>query len=194
MRRRYGKLKFRAFLPVWLGMMVMLYLLAGSVVLRRPLFSVFHILILGWLLLMILLPFCERFSIERDRIITKKGRREENIALPEELLLVLSRASIPVRIRGRGYFLKQSLSLSLLESMEPGEFLERLHGKRRIRYTNETLEEQFRCHWIYSFVLDMEALRELTAGRKCRMIVPESLRGSLDLKGLDAEIFIDKAY
>lgn len=128
---RYGKFRARDYFITWFGIGV--YLLIVIVNLKD---APFYLLVLPIVLSLYMAwpvydPNRERFLIIGNTIITKKGKKKQEIIIPYEPTLIVSYADI-------GTLLSKRLCA-------PNEkyVLTHLHGKYATKYSNESIEASF---------------------------------------------------
>ena len=149
----------------------------------------------------ILVPYCEQFSINSDSISVFWGRKTKTIHLPAEFTLIVSYADIcpPLTIRtavgNQTHILKDRFAVSILQKM-PVEFaLETLHQSRIQKYTNSSIRTAFNDHrYIFSFVCDQFLFDALVNSKECLLIVPESLSKVIDFGSSVENVYIDLGH
>lgn len=202
--RRYGKLRFGDYCSAWIGTAIIFVLIIITSVTGAPLFLILYALTLAvYMLYSIFIPNSERFSICDNVIITKKGRKKQEIAIPVELTLIVSYADLctslakRVSIGNQTYMLKNKCAVSILQKIPLETALEGLHPKYAWKYTNTMIEECFddyRHVYIYSFVCDQNLLDKLIGDRECLLIIPESLSDRVSVNSSNVNVYIDTGY
>ena len=201
-QQRYGRFNPSDYWESWFGIIILFGFSTASLILDiSVLFAiVFAVYALIWLLA-ILLPNCERFIISNDSVFVSKGIKMSKIALPSELTLVLSYADIcpPFAMRtplgNQTHVLRNKYAVSILRKMPLETTLETLHQNHLQKYTISTIETAFGGYcYIYSFVCSQFLLEKLVAGRRCLLIVPESLLHEISLDPITADVYIDKGF
>lgn len=198
---RYGKFWARDYSAAWFGMGV--YLLVVIINLKD---APFYLLV--WPIVLSLYtawsvydPNRERFLIIGNTIITKKGKKKQEIIIPYEATLIVSYADIGTLLSKRldapneKYPLKNRYAVSILQKMELADVLTHLHGKYATKYSNESIEASFYSwHFCYSFVCNQELLDKLLQNRQCLLIIPESLKEKVTFSSKIENVYIDKGY
>lgn len=144
-------------------------------------------------LLIIILSYRERFSIENGVITVQKGRKTSKTVIPDEVTVIVSYAEICNGFlsgspqRNKIHIMKDKYAVTLLQKTVPDFVFERLHGDlmrmRKYKYTTNIIKNWLFEPWryIYSFVCDEELLNKVLAGRSCLLVIPESLREKVHL-------------
>ena len=95
------------------------------------------------------------------------------------------------------YMLKDRYSISIVSGDSLEFIFNKLHSNYAKKYTTSSVEEKFKMNadLIYSFVCDNDLLNELIKNRNCQIIIPESLKGDVELKNTaSANIIYDKGF
>ncbi|MBQ4037831.1 MAG: hypothetical protein IJC84_06885 [Clostridia bacterium] len=135
----------------------------------------------------------EKYKIEEDKIRVKTAFSSKKIPLPEELLLIVTKAAaipgifkkvrhrrgIPwISFRDR-YMVSVVCSVTLQEALD---LLHTIKGKGH-RYLDVFVVDLFLSHgyyeFIYSFVFEKQQFEALLKDRSCQIIVPQFLKGKI---------------
>lgn len=200
--RRLGKFRFYDYCISWISIALLLLFSFASIVLELPFLfvifpSVYAVIWLG----VILVPFCEQFSISSDSITRFLGKKTQTICLPSELILVVSYTDVcpPLTMRtavgNQTHILKDKFSISILQKMPVEVALETLHRNRIQQYTTSRIKAVFDDYcYIYSFVCNESLFDALIANRECLLIVPESLSKVMSFETRIKNVHIDLGY
>lgn len=199
--RRYGKFHFRDYYSGWFAI-VFLFLIAVMSFLAETynflaIWPTILIVIMTW---GIIEPNEECFSMSADIINVKKRKKRHQITMPRELTLVVSYADVcpswakRIGVGNSTYMLKGKYAVSILKKIPKENVLETLHGKYAYRYTNCWIEELLKPNFIYSFVCEQDMIEKIVSGRKCTLILPETLVDKINLNQLMCDIYIDKGF
>jgi hypothetical protein len=200
--RRLGKFRFRDYCISWISIVLLLLFSIASSVLELPLLCVIFPLVYAMIwFVAILVPHCEQFSISSDSITVFFGRDIKTICLPSELTIVVSYADVcpPLTMRtavgNETHILKNKFAVSILQGISVNVALETLHRNRVQKYTSSSIRTAFDdYHYIYSFVCNQSLFDTLIAGRKCLLIVPESLSKIISFESSIENMTIDYGY
>lgn len=176
MKSRYGAFNIKDYI-LYLAMGCLLFFcgLFTIVLIELKWECVFVMIIAVFMVARLLLPYREKYSIHTDGIKVRVGKRERYIPLPKRLIIVISLTDLPGKMGIQSYALDEKYSLTLLENLSAEEFLQRYRATRASIYITSLLEEKFAHHFLYSFVYDSSAMKQILAGRECTIIAPKSM-------------------
>ena len=185
--RRYGNFRFWDYGVSWIGIGILLLFSAVSLILDLSFaFAIIPIAYVVVWLWCILAPQNEHFSINGDLITVYKGKNAYNIAIPKEIIVVISYADIcppfAVRtaVREQTHILKGKYAVTVLRTMPLDDTINALHRNHLQKYTMSTIQQSFGGNTlVYSFVCNQELLNQLLFNRSCSLVIPSSLAGSV---------------
>ena len=199
--RRYGSFRITDYWSAWIGI-VFLCVISSVGIYRHEyaLLCLFSIAFAIFILLSIVLPNREKFSISKDEIIIKRGKEVRKIVLPTNPILIISYADVcslldkKVSYANQTYRLKGRYAISILRNMPLELALKRLHQNFARQYTLTTIEVEFdRDDYIYGFVGEPILLDWVLADREYQLIIPESLKDQLEIREQKG-VYIDYGY
>lgn len=199
--RRLGKFRFGDHYISWASIVILLLFSTASIMLELPfLFVIFPFVYAMIWLGVILVPYCEEFSINSDSISSFWGKRTKTVYLPVKLVLIVSYADIcpPLTVRtsfgNQTHILKDKFAVSVLQEMPADVVLEMLHRNRVQKYTLSGIRALFDdSRYIYSFVCNQSLFDELIADRKCLLIIPKSLSEVISFNRGNVNVRIDRS-
>lgn len=169
-----------------------------------PCYNIFHDIFLGLTGFLIVAlhiwgifyPFFERFSIKNSTICIKKLFSSYEKIVPEKSVLVITDHYVRFWFSGVSTQFIGQYAVSIIENMPIDEVLNEIRGKQpsQVAYSNYSIESDLKWRFIYSFVLNEEALDELLSCTKATVIIPESLIDKININNPSAEIYIDKGW
>ena len=197
--RRYGKFRFGDYTASWAVIVVMLLFSIAALVLAQPLWlTALPAAFAAVWLWAILSPQRESFILSRGSITVFRGRKSRTIDLPSDITIVASYADIcpPLTARtavgNRTHILKDKYAVSILQETSLAAALEGLHRNCMKTYSSSWIQTVFEGYrYVYSFVCDQAMLDELTANRRCLLIIPESLADKIAVDTDAANVYID---
>lgn len=199
---RYGKFQFDDYCSAWL-MIIFLFTVGimGFFLDVCFWYCLCYISLAIYMLMSIVIPNLEHFLILDNAIVICRGNKKRTVTIPAEPILIISYADIcpplakRVSIGNQTYMLKGKYAVSILQNVTLTTALECLHRNRIRKYTTNTIEASFYDYqYIYSFVCNQSLLEQLTADRKCLLIVPESLVDEISVTSYAVNIHIDTGY
>lgn len=180
--KRLGNFRFGDYCGTWVAAAFMLSFSVISILYKQYFFSFLAAVYAMIRIVKILADGFERFSITQDNIIAYRFGKSNAIPLPEKVVLVFSDTDVcpPLAIRtfyeNRTHILKDRYSVTVLKNMPIDCVIERIHRGLIKRYTTSTIQNSIEeYNYIYSFVFTPSMLENLTAGRKCTLLIPEPL-------------------
>lgn len=144
-------------------------------------------------LIYICLPFFERFRIENNKIIIQKFKKESQIDIPHTPTVVISEADVHEILGHQSFYLHNKYAITILDNLSLDDALGLLFSRiaSHYRYTNSTIELQLADHFVYSFAIDKENIKQILEQIDCRVIIPQSLVVSNNLSDLRPNVYID---
>ena len=199
MKKRYGKFNFSDYCASHFALLVLLSFSVLGWIIEAPVillfFPIVFALIWAWT---IFSPHREQFVIKDDSITTFIGKKTKTIPLPSGLTLVISCADIAPPLTRRTaignttHILKDKIAVSVLQDMETEYVLNRLHQNHVKTYTQSMIKADFDGYgFIYSFVYYQDAFDKIIEGRKCSIIIPESLKEKVIINSSNVDVYID---
>ena len=199
---RYGKFNFFDYTSGWFAIVFFAILGITSFLLDEGFpFWFFPLIFSVFMTWSIYKPNSESFLISGDTITIMQGRKKQKVSIPSEPTLIVSYADVcpPLAKRisygNQTYMLKGRYAISILQKIPLETALARLHQNHTRKYTASTVEECFEDYlYVYSFVGNEDVLGELVSGRKCQMIVPETLVDKMSVDFNQMYVHIDVGY
>lgn len=199
---RYGRFRFSDYFSAWIGIVFLLVIGIVGVCLDINIFLCLYAIALAvFMLLSILIPNKECFTISDDIIKIKQGRKKREVTIPIEATLVISYADVcpplakRVSFGNQTYMLKGKYAVSILYKMSLEKALECLHQNYAQKYTTSTIEASFdEWSYIYSFVCNQALLDQLLIKGNYQLIIPESLLERVSINQNTASVYVDAGY
>ena len=147
-----------------------------------------------------LIPYTEKFTVNKSNFMVYKGRVTKEINLPAKMTVILSYADMctdlakRVTLINQTYMLKGEWSISVLEDVSVEKVIKQLHAKGAFRYTNCWVEEKLKQNFVYSFACNQSILEEVLSDKSFTLIIPETLSHMVNIKKLNGDIYIDKGF
>ena len=198
---RYGKFKIRDHLIIVVKVLIFLLYSTISAILNLSLLLILTPLVYAIIeLLVVCLPFREKFVINDSSIDTFKGKNKNTIPLPSEITLIISPFDVSPPLAERTafsrqtYILKQRYTVSVINNLPIEETLESLHRNFLRQYTTSTIKSRFDgWKYIYSFVFDIVEFEKIISNRNCTVIIPKSLSNLITTTYPNIKVYIDEA-
>lgn len=199
MYKRYGKFRIADYMASWMVICLMLIFVVACLVLKlSAAYIIVPLLYAVVIMHSILNPNRELFEITDDAIIIKKGKKEKQIKIPNELSLIISPVDIcpPLSARtavGNGtHILKGKYAVSVLMKMDMDEMVKKVHRGYIKQYTTSTIKNNFEeYNFFYSFVCNDVLLNEISRNRNVNLLVPKSMVDKISLGKQVPEMHID---
>lgn len=150
-------------------------------------------LVFVWVIL-ISLPYLEKYNITDNSINTLILKERNTIPLPHNITIIFSYADLHLSQNIQSHQLKDRCFVSIVKQIDLEKILTTLHLNHVKKYSNSTIEDEFKSDFIYSFVYDIESIKILSQNRNINIIVPETLISKLDIDVSSDNIFVDIGY
>lgn len=200
MYKRYGDFRASDYTGSWAVMGVMILFVMVSLSFTYPIgYYIIPVIYLFALFYSIWNPNREWFEINDSIIHVKKGKKEKEIWIPEDISIIISPVDIcpPLAVRtasgNQTHILKGRYAISILTKMNMEEMIERVHRGQLKKYTTSTIKMSFEEYrYIYSFVCNDNLLEKILSGRSANILIPKTMYSEIRLnRKLDIEICID---
>lgn len=189
---RYGKLNWKDYIIPFVPYVGVILLGIVLIFLCDEIFlGIGGIVLSVGLILQILRPYREHFSVGDHLILAREGRQKYEIPIPPNVILVLSKAARR-DICVHACFLKDKYTVSILHSVSLEEVLEKIHESRGLRYTSTHINDSFPFSLLYSFVYHEDAFAQILKQSEAIVLVPEFLVDRIDLSAFQCRVYIDK--
>lgn len=177
MRVRYGKMQNRDYMLAWIEMALLLLMGVASLITRGvDWYGVFLIAIPIFWCMGIFRSYREQFQLEADEIVIRRAEQEKRIALPRELVIVLSDMDLHEKMGSYSFGGEKQYCATLAADVTGGEVWQTLHAKKLKKYAASIIDSKLAFEYVYSFVCDKALLRQLVTDRNCYVILPASLK------------------
>lgn len=174
---RYGKMQTGDYLVAWIEMVILLLLGVTSLIFQPgSWFGALLIVIPIFWCLGVFRAFRERFTLETDQIVIGSGENEKRIALPRELVIVLSEMDMHEKMGSFSIGAEKQYYATLAADVTGGEVWQTLHRKKMKKYAASVIDGKLGLDYVYSFVCDRALLRQVIKDRNCYVILPASLK------------------
>lgn len=199
--RRYGKIRLKNHLSnCFFDLFFFLFGILGIAVGDSAMSGVVFIAISIFDVIYTLIPYTEKFTVNKSNFMVYKGRVTKEINLPAKMTVILSYADMctdlakRVTLINQTYMLKGEWSISVLEDVSVEKVIKQLHAKGAFRYTNCWVEEKLKQNFVYSFACNQSILEEVLSDKSFTLIIPETLSHMVNIKKLNGDIYIDKGF
>lgn len=180
---RYGSFRFSDYWSSWTVILVFLFFsVSGAALNFSTIFIIFPLFLILIRLGNIIIPHSERFYIQDNRITISFLKRKRTVAIPPNSVLVISLADIapPFAVRtatnNSTHILKEKYAVSIIQDIQVDGVLKELHHFTIKQYTMTVIQNRFKAYQlVYSFVCTQDILDQLTQGKECSVVIPQSL-------------------
>ncbi len=204
MLKKYGKFHVIDYTSAWFATFIFIMVVSFGICtdLHMILFVIPTVLSV-YFPLSIIIPHQEKFAIHNDVITIKKITKTQRFIIPDNCIIVVAYADFcplfveKFQIGNQTYMLKGRYSITILQNNSLDFVLSKLHNKYANKYTTTSVENHFdtESDLIYSFVCTNEQLEFFIKARKCRVIIPESLKDKVQIENTGcATIFYDEGF
>ena len=174
---RYGKIRLRDLIFPLSGT-IFIGLLGAIVATTNSLREGVCVICLSiGLLINLLHPYWETYSIVDRKIFTRFLWHKYTIELPPETIMLITEADIHVKLTGyQSYFLRNQYAISLIRPMPLEQLLSVLQRPYPYICTNSSIEQLFKSWQIlYSFVANQQVIDAVLENTNATIIIPKSI-------------------